>query len=187
LKRDERNFLCWGYRNYISELADPTGKADLPKSTEMIQRSLGNGSAWQLRARFLDSNPMEFDSTVELELVHNAIFTEPAEQSPWMYYRFLLGRFHFSDEDLNKELKLLEQLLEEEEGVAKWPLLACIQISSLLPSTRDRARDMTGKLQKLMEVDPMHVNFYRDVLERLNMDGDVTALVVNCRMAREVE
>ena len=29
--------------------------------------------------------------TIELDLVHQAVFTEPKDQSPWLYYKWLIG------------------------------------------------------------------------------------------------
>jgi geranylgeranyl transferase type-2 subunit alpha len=201
LKRDERNFHCWGYRTLILEILDslftnngnPSSSGtedggssssnnhnrDLITSQTLIQQNLGNGSAWQLRARYLDTHPQMFNHKIELDLVHNAIYTEPADQSPWIYYRFLLSRFIFSEELLVQELQILSQLLEEEGGIAKWPILGCIQVLSLLTFSEERRLEISEKLQKLMEIDSMHVNFYKDVLHQLKVDGNISSLVLN--------
>jgi hypothetical protein len=74
----------------------------------------------------------------ELEIVHNAIFTEPDDQTPWWYYKFLVKwaqAFHSTDPRysdsfetllLNEE-HLLTELIETENYNCKWGNL-CLQM-----------------------------------------------------------
>jgi hypothetical protein len=47
----------------------------------------------------------------ELELTHNAMFTEPDDQRAWWYYDFLLTQYHETI-DLEEEKELLEDLID---------------------------------------------------------------------------
>lgn len=74
-------------------------------TTEKINRNFSNYSAWHYRSRLFPRRAMELhaagegDGTVgmsllapELELVRQAAFTEPDDQSAWLYQRWLFGQ-----------------------------------------------------------------------------------------------
>lgn len=87
---DDRNFHCWGHRKFISGLAGKTVEEDTAYTTDKINSNFSNYSAWHLRSKQL---PQHIASTrpalgaEELELVKAAFFTEPEDQSAWMYHR----------------------------------------------------------------------------------------------------
>eukprot|EP00658_Telonema_sp_P-2_P011332 TRINITY_DN14302_c0_g1_i1.p1 TRINITY_DN14302_c0_g1~~TRINITY_DN14302_c0_g1_i1.p1 ORF type:complete len:979 (+),score=236.77 TRINITY_DN14302_c0_g1_i1:194-3130(+) len=92
---DSRNFHCWNYRRYISAIAGCPAEKDVEFTISKINENFSNYSAWHLRSRLLPSLSSDEDCTAmaqeELELVKSAFFTEPADQSAWLYHRWLLG------------------------------------------------------------------------------------------------
>lgn len=109
LEVDERNFHCWNHRAHVvslmrQELAvgealqSGTSLADLSSmdhklSTQLINRNFSNYSAWHLRALLQqghgDAALLELDVAKELEWVQQGIYTEPNDQSVWLYHNWL--------------------------------------------------------------------------------------------------
>eukprot|EP00003_Mantamonas_plastica_P031062 TRINITY_DN790_c0_g1_i1.p1 TRINITY_DN790_c0_g1~~TRINITY_DN790_c0_g1_i1.p1 ORF type:complete len:613 (+),score=201.91 TRINITY_DN790_c0_g1_i1:276-1841(+) len=110
-KGDPRNFHCWSYRRFVvANISSNTDKDEFEFSKVIINQNFSNYSAWHYRSALLPKLIIEMegqespDSALladELELVSNAFFTEPEDQSGWLYQRWLLGRkqFHFSPQD----------------------------------------------------------------------------------------
>jgi len=95
LQADDRNFHCWVYRRYITGLAGRTPREEVDFMTEKINANFSNYSAWHHRSKLLHILPagsVEQELPSELELVRQAFYTEPADQSAWMYHRWLLGK-----------------------------------------------------------------------------------------------
>ncbi|KAI8384049.1 hypothetical protein BD560DRAFT_384788 [Blakeslea trispora] len=109
LTLDARNFHGWNYRRYVvshlrKQAKDETEIADLVKyeyefTTRKINQSFSNYSAWHQRSKLLPEIVIEMTekernevATNELDLVKNAIYTDPEDQSAWLYYWWLLGR-----------------------------------------------------------------------------------------------
>ncbi|KAG1239376.1 hypothetical protein G6F35_000046 [Rhizopus arrhizus] len=108
LSMDARNFHGWNYRQYVvGHLRKTKNEQDNYKlveseyqfTTKMICQSFSNYSAWHQRSKLLPEvvAPMTTEeknevARNELDLVKNAIYTEPDDQSAWLYYRWILGR-----------------------------------------------------------------------------------------------
>ncbi|CAO3643970.1 unnamed protein product [Cunninghamella blakesleeana] len=106
LTLDKRNFHGWSYRRYVAtQLCNSTSSIDtiLKKefdfTTEKIKQSFSNYSAWHQRSKLLprivssmtedEKNQIAKD---ELELIKPAIYTDPDDQSAWLYYWWLVGK-----------------------------------------------------------------------------------------------
>ncbi len=71
-------------------------KAELEFTMQKIDQNFSNYSAWHQRSTLI---PTLFESAQdlrqalqnELEIVQQAFYTEPKDQSAWIYYRWLLG------------------------------------------------------------------------------------------------
>lgn len=146
---------AWNYRRYI--LAN-TPKARTPKSElvytkQKILSNFSNFSAWHQRSKVLSSlwtsgkldeskskekgrhtsnhgylpSPMKLNS--EFELIRDAMYTDPHDQSVWIYHRWLVGNcvphslsvldHHLnstgsSHEILEREIKSIHELLDEQ-------------------------------------------------------------------------
>ncbi|KER30753.1 hypothetical protein T265_13116, partial [Opisthorchis viverrini] len=116
LKADERNFHCWDYRRFIVSKGKIPTDSELLFTDSALDLNMSNYSAWHYRGElFCSSSPLSESLPVspppsninnelnrssdsatlpsgELELVHNAIYTDPNDQSPWFYYWWILGR-----------------------------------------------------------------------------------------------
>ncbi|KAM9211346.1 geranylgeranyl transferase type-2 subunit alpha [Leptosomus discolor] len=96
LASDPRNFHAWEHRRALAAEEDP--EAELAFAGALLSRDFSNFSAWHHRSRLLAPARGPAGALppprlrTELELVHNAVFTDPTDQSPWVYLRCLLSR-----------------------------------------------------------------------------------------------
>ncbi|CAO3597828.1 unnamed protein product [Absidia cylindrospora] len=109
LTMDARNFHGWTYRRYVvAQLRKlETTKAgdyqwvqqEYDFTTQKITQSFSNYSAWHQRSKLLpeivaDMTEDEKNEVArnELTMVSDAIFTDPDDQSAWLYYWWLMGK-----------------------------------------------------------------------------------------------
>jgi len=140
-------------------------------STTLIQKNFSNYSAFHYRSKLIplyleiqqqhekgDKEKKRLElATSELEIIQQAIFTEPDDQTAWWYHHFIIGSFlqplfisttittsNSNTNDNNKEVLLnllhqeiesIRELIEMEDGVNKWGLLT--------------VHDLLGKLRLL--------------------------------------
>jgi len=98
LQKDARNFHCWRYRGYVAQRLSggPDLRAELDFTREKINENFSNYSAWhyrsvliaQLHAPSTDDDLFAFLDQ-EFELLKQAFYTEPYDQSAWLYHRWL--------------------------------------------------------------------------------------------------
>lgn len=120
LSLDDRNFHCWDYRRTVVKMSGVPVEKELEFTDRLIGSNFSNYSSWHYRSTLLPllhpespkshspsqepkSSPppspqshshrvCEVQLLKEYELVQNAFFTDPNDQSAWFYYRWLLGR-----------------------------------------------------------------------------------------------
>jgi len=179
LDADARNFLAWDYRRYV--LASmPVKKPEIEEfayTTKKIEANFSNFSAWHQRSKIYpllwESNALDRKKSQEeeFELVRNAMYTDPEDQSVWVYHRWLVG----SGEDaelLKREIQAIRELLEEEAG-SKWCMESLVHYQTLLirghytalgDEECDRLRANSLELLRQLEVlDPLRRQRYRDL------------------------
>lgn len=121
LQMDARNFHCWNYRRAVAALANTSPQSEFEFTTQKINENFSNYSAWHYRSVLIPriytpawfahgdqaesggsdssegaiaSRRAQYDSLIDSEfnLVKGAFYTEPEDQSAWLYHRWLLGR-----------------------------------------------------------------------------------------------
>ncbi|CAO3691655.1 unnamed protein product [Umbelopsis ramanniana] len=106
LDLDARNFHGWSYRrNVVANIREQqvdTKEIDTKEfeyTSTKIKQSFSNYSAWHYRSKVLPSilkDMTDEERTAigkkELDLIKNALYTEPDDQSAWLYYWWLVGR-----------------------------------------------------------------------------------------------
>ncbi|KAI0295550.1 hypothetical protein BC826DRAFT_1008361 [Russula brevipes] len=180
-----RNVLAWDYRRYVltSTPVRRPEKAELAYTTKKIEANFSNFSAWHQRTKVLSSlwasGEVDRASSLqkEFELVQNAMFTLPEDQSAWLYHRWLIG----SGDDkaiLEREIDVVQTLLDEQPD-SKWCMESLVTYKLLLlknhlpAGSRERV-DTTAQclalLEQLEEADPMRRQRYRDIGAQLLRD-----------------
>ncbi|KAH3767512.1 protein geranylgeranyltransferase type II [Pelomyxa schiedti] len=155
LSRDARNFHCWNYRRYVSKCAGKVFADDLAFTLTKINDNFSNYSAWHQRSFLLplvytDPATLILAMLKELDLVRSALYTEPSDQSGWIYLRWLVGtslqhieKFESTTSGsergaiprsidlITSEIGQCMQLREIELG-SKWVILTCVYLNTLL-------------------------------------------------------
>ena len=119
LKLDERNFHCWDYRRFVvhhCKTIDNNLETELEFSFDKI-KNISNYSAWHYRSKLLPVVHPSNTSSIgineskrreELQLVENAIYTDPSDSSAWFYYRWLLSSCGSSDAAKEPQLQTIK-------------------------------------------------------------------------------
>ena len=160
LRLDERNFHCWNYRRFVVAQAEIPAEDEFAYTTEKVSENFSNYSALHYRVSLLDgviasrvqeskedtaAGTLKENIAVELmrdelELVQNAIFTEPDDQSCWMHVRCLVkwaSGATASAPPIPSEVlgDMIGELLDNcrtllEMGDCKWALLCLLELLS---------------------------------------------------------
>lgn len=160
LNADDRNFHCWAYRRFVAEKLGRGVDEELQYTLTKIENNFSNYSAWHYRSAILESRGAADAETLagEFELASNAFYTEPEDQSAWMYHRWLTSRARAIEDAKDRE-SLLERErqtcreVSDLEPTCKWPLLALASLGDEHP------REM---FQNLAALDPARGGYYRE-------------------------
>jgi len=177
LSKDERNFHCWSYRRYVVKKAGISEESEFEYTTTKIEENFSNYSAWHLRSVLIpkiyppDSQEYRTVLDTEFELIRNAFYTEPADQSAWIYHRWLITQVSLhlpkdqQREIMDREMKMsaeLQQLLEkdQDQSLQKWPIFTVVYILQKLGDDTERVKQ---NLDLLTKIDPTHQHHYQDL------------------------
>lgn len=145
-----------------------------------IESNFSNYSAFHYRSKLIPlilPSPGRYDEVLalaklELDIVQNAIFTEPDDQTAWWYHRFVVdwsdpSKHSMEDSSyldfLREDVSSIRVLLDMEDGKCKWALLA---LHMLLNKIATITNDEDGKheandcLEMLNIIDPDRGNRY---------------------------
>lgn len=147
LKLDQRNFHCWNYRRSIVNIGCLSSQNEFSFSESKILENFSNYSAFHHRSSYIThiDKPISEVLSFELQIVENAIFTEPDDQSAWWYQQFLLkltlgqdvtqdpSKLDWFIEILKSQLTVVSSLLEIESN-CKWAMTSKVEIFRFLES-----------------------------------------------------
>lgn len=134
-------------------------------------------------------------------MIHQAIFTEPDDQTAWWYHRFIVDAFLESPPTLNQEsekeieewektveiyselflneLELLRELLLTEDGECKWALLAMHMVLGKLKDVNEANKindeyfmEQLECLEALMEIDPDRMKRYESMEAKIKAEAN---------------
>ncbi|KAG8838279.1 Rab geranylgeranyltransferase, partial [Serendipita sp. 411] len=177
LSMDERNFHAWDYRRYILSHCPAslkrTDSDELAYTTRHIEKNHSNFSAWHQRSlvytKLWSEKPESRTKALldkEFELVKQALWMAPDDQSGWMYHRWLIGNGE-EPEVLEREISVIEELLEEEPE-SRWCLNSLVHYKRLLLQHRSGEQhqlteDCRQSLNKLASIDKMRRQRYEGI------------------------
>lgn len=183
---DERNFHCWNYRRWVADtfVQDDTARIqqELEFSTDKINQNFSNYSAFHHRSCYIKRCSQDADEALkqEFDLVQNALFTEPDDQSAWWYYSFLItwarqiadgGKDMWLETLVDEQTDVLQSLLEVEE-TNKWARVTLVRLLEVKAHVKRRAaQDFSNVveqrrvlLEELSQIDPAHHHRYQYLL-----------------------
>lgn len=154
---DNRNFHAWHHRRWAVKKCGDVDDKELKDMTELIKANFSNFSAWHYRSELPNITNYE----EEIKFTQAAFWTDPNDQSAWIYYRWLLSRPSISQnvDLLNDEYHLMEDLIGLEPE-CKYPLLAAIWIQRKLPQPNEKR--ISEIIEKLSVLDPIRAPYYRE-------------------------
>ncbi|KAH8117241.1 rab-protein geranylgeranyltransferase [Phellopilus nigrolimitatus] len=179
LDADARNFHAWNYRRYV--LASmPVKKPELDElayTTRKIEANFSNFSAWHQRSKVYSSMWEKglLDETKskdeEFELVKQALYVDPHDQSAWIYHRWLVGNGD-SKVLLVREIAVIEELSDLEPD-CKWCLESLVHYKRLLlrkhfsnitdPERQKILEECLCTLATLENIDPPRLKRYEEI------------------------
>ena len=155
LKLDGRNFHSWSYRQWLRQNFDIKLDDDIEYSKKLIEKDFSNYSAWFLRSWAAEKTGAPIEPEAELELVWNALFTEPNDQSCWQYHDWLLRRFpQLRDQDADYMVEL-EAIVDDQDS--KYLFLSKVYSDTLGLEEKQEI------VSKLVNIDPMRKGFYLEL------------------------
>ncbi|KAJ1598370.1 hypothetical protein NDA14_006962 [Ustilago hordei] len=185
-----------GTKEILLKLAE----RELSYALRKIESNFSNFSAWHQRTQLLphvwaakNLGVKEVDAKLdaEFELVKQAIYTDPSDQSVWFYHRWLLdlllsppspaeekeeekeGRKERRAKVIKEEIGVIEELLELEPE-SKWCAVSLAHLYTILAGLEGKEGGekeggwkgkAKGLLERLMELDPDREARYRDLLD----------------------
>ncbi|EMD38480.1 hypothetical protein CERSUDRAFT_113652 [Gelatoporia subvermispora B] len=176
---DARNFHAWNYRRVVlgSMPVKRPLRAELDYTTRKIEANFSNFSAWHQRSKVLATlwEKGELDQVKskedEYELVKNAMYTDPNDQSVWIYHRWLVGTGEDYD-ILIREIGAIQDLLDIQPD-SKWCLESLVFYKRALlqyHSARMSAAEQHNLIDQCLEmletlrtVDPYRRQRYADM------------------------
>lgn len=177
---------CWAYYLWILEQGKISKESDLTFVTSQINANFSNYSAWHHRSVIFStysSNEIISNAKSEFEWLLNAFFTDPSDQSAWIYYRWLLNICNKSFNELEKKNEWIELVKEQFEMInelnemqenEKWVMFTLIELHQVVKENEKDCELLDKKkieeyLKKLEEIDKMRIGFYNEVEKDLDL------------------
>ncbi|KAH8811583.1 geranylgeranyl transferase-like protein type II alpha subunit [Xylogone sp. PMI_703] len=203
LTRDSRNFHGWRYRRLVvSQLEGPELEGhsmveqEFEYTTKMIRINLSNFSAWHARSKLIPRllNERKADDETrkqfldnEFDIMNQALWTDPMDQSLWFYQQFLMTTLtdyvghatitpNLTTEDrieyVTRQLVNVKDMLDGAED-CKWIYNALVEYTIALWRMQGRSPGEDEKqevklwLDQLRELDPLRAGKWDDIEKSL--------------------
>ena len=142
-------------------------QAEWDFTQQKISDNFSNFSAFHYRSQLLpwmisQSGDEAAVLEAELQVVENAVFTEPDDQTAWWYHKLLLLEYKFEPSRLEEQAEMLRELIEDSPG--KWSLVGLFEILSVLDTCKEERCEL---LKRLITIDQDRSTRYRELLEEL--------------------
>lgn len=193
LSMDARNYHGWHYRRYVvSKLEAAENKlyvdSEMQYTSGKINANFSNFSAWHNRSRLIPlhlagkshSERMAFLKE-EISYITQAAYTDPDDQSAWIYLRWLVSTTAICpDMTVSERVAMIQEQIDSIEALyelepnSKWccdtlafltKYLYHVQDKNMDDSAQQKLRDLVSKLKL---VDPMRSSRYNHLLTSLN-------------------
>lgn len=203
LALDSRNFHGWGYRRtVVGEIERLSGvtmvEQEFEYTTKMIKTNLSNFSAWHKRSQLIPRLLTERQSSskdrrklldCEFELITQALYTDPYDQSLWFYHQYLMSTLDPSNSQsvpildpctnadrvqyLEQELDSIQEMLDGAED-CKYIYQALLDYARRYMDVEADTKkvttmQMTIWLQELRKIDSMRKGRWLDLEQRLKL------------------
>lgn len=211
LHADSRNFHAWSYRRIVVskierlaatndalQAAPSLAQPEFDYTTKMIKSNLSNFSAWHnrsqlipriLRERNADAEARRAFMASELELICEAINTDPFDQSIWFYHQYLMSTISPSCpperliiQDLTNgerqkfyenEMEYIKEILEDEMD-CKWIYEGLLGLAEAYLEVDAgtgavTTKDMRVWLTELKRLDALRRGRWEDLEKRLQL------------------
>ncbi|KAL5529297.1 hypothetical protein ACEPAG_5282 [Sanghuangporus baumii] len=199
LDADARNFHAWNYRRYVlaSMPVKRPESAELAYTKHKIEANFSNFSAWHQRSKVYSSMWKQGlldeakSKDEEFELVKQALYVDPYDQSSWIYHRWLVG--DGSDKALlQREISMIQEL-SEVEPECKWCLESLVHYNRLLiekhlrgdaeitKREREKVRDKClSMLRTLVRIDSFRTMRYQEIGEQCCPSAGLDKQTAHC-------
>lgn len=168
---------AWNYRRYVlgSMPVPRAPSSELAYTTRKIEANFSNFSAWHQRSKVFsslwDSGQLDRMESLEqeFELVRNAMYTDPDDQSVWVYHRWLVGSGQ-DRELLEREIGVIQELLDEQPD-SKWCMESLVHYKRLQlqqrPGNERLKQECVDLLRELERIDAARRERYSDIFGAL--------------------
>lgn len=139
-------------------------------TTKKISDNFSNFSAFFYRSQLLPLLDVDVDWEEELQLIENAVCTEPDDQTAWWYHALLLSMDIFPLSNLKDRLREQNQLLRElldDSPNCKWIWMG---LHRVLEATCEGLEEQRSCLLKLQEIDPDRHQRYQEQLMSISVE-----------------
>ncbi|KXL43355.1 hypothetical protein M433DRAFT_110997 [Acidomyces richmondensis BFW] len=204
LNLDSRNFHGWGYRRTVVEEIERLGGKSMVEeefgyTTKMIKTNLSNFSAWHYRGRLIPHLLLERNSSSlarkefldgEFDLITNALWTDPNDQSLWFYHAYLMSTLDCSNPHsssildpctnaerlhyLEQEIDNVKAMLVDGEENSKYIYQALLDYSRRYLEIESGNKKVTTKelvewLMELKQIDPLRKGRWLDLERKMGL------------------